>query len=123
MSRENSMKESNESKPGLNRRDALKGMTAVSLALATGAYGAPEKSAPSSRSSAPGRDLIRRENQKTGTRDWQLTKTRQLPGKINPHLTNGRCPWIEGYCSANSIRAGEKLQIMVSTAPASASNP
>ncbi len=26
---------------------------------------------------------------------------------------------IEGYCSANSVRAGEKLQIMVSTKPAS----
>ena len=36
---EKSMNESSESKRGLNRRDALKGMTAVSLALATGACG------------------------------------------------------------------------------------
>jgi len=112
----NSMSESNS----LNRRDALKGMAAVSLGIATGAYGAQEDPAPSPRSSSYRRDLILRENAKPGTRDWQLTKTRQLPGKINPHLANGRCPWIEGYCSANSIRAGEKLQIMVSTAPASA---
>ena len=34
------MEKLDESKAGLNRRDALKGMTAVSLALATGAYGA-----------------------------------------------------------------------------------
>ena len=65
-------------------------------------------------------DLIREENAKPGTRDWMLTNTRQLPGKINKILPNGRCPWIEGYCSANSVRAGEKLQIMVSTNPASA---
>ena len=120
MNRENSMNESNESQHSMNRRDAIKTAAAVSLGLATGAYGAPQESVSSPRSSSPGRDLILRENQKTGTRDWQLTKTRQLPGKINPHLTNGRCPWIEGYCSVNSIRAGEKLQIMVSTAPASA---
>ncbi len=116
MNRENSMSESNS----LNRRDVLKGMAAVSLGIATGAYGAQEEPVSSPRSSSLGRDLILRENQKPGTRDWQLTKTRQLPGMINPNLTNGRCPWIEGYCSANSIRAGEKLQIMVSTVPASA---
>ena len=65
-------------------------------------------------------DLIQRENAKPGTRDWLLTKTRTVPGKINDILDNGRCPWIEGYCSANSVRAGEKLQVMVSTNPASA---
>lgn len=108
------MNESNESKSGVHRRDLLKGAAVASLGMATGAIGAPE-SAKSSK-----RDLIRKENAKPGTRDWQLTKTRQLPGKINPNLANGRCPWIEGYCSANSIRAGEKLQIMVSTAPTSA---
>ena len=40
MNNENSMREANESKHGLNRRDALKGVAAVSLGLATGAYGA-----------------------------------------------------------------------------------
>ena len=38
MNNENSMNKSGESQSRLNRRDALKGMTAVSLALATGAY-------------------------------------------------------------------------------------
>jgi hypothetical protein len=100
----------------LNRRDALKGIAATSLGLASGALGVPKAFGQPS----TGGNMIALENAKPGTRDWQLTKTRQLPGMINPHLTNGRCPWIEGYCSANSIRAGEKLQIMVSTAPASA---
>ena len=40
MNNENSMNESSESKRGLNRRDAMKGMTAVSLALAAASVGA-----------------------------------------------------------------------------------
>ena len=54
------MSESNS----LNRRDALKGMAAVSLGIATGAYGAQEEPAFLLRSSSPGRDLILRENKK-----------------------------------------------------------
>ena len=91
----------------LQRRDILKGVAAASLGLAAGAHG------------MSGSDRIRKENEKPGTRDWMLTNTRQLPGKINKILPNGRCPWIEGYCSMNSVRAGEKLQVMVSTNPAS----
>ena len=37
------MKDSNNPKRGVNRRDLLKGVTAVSLGLATGAYGAQEE--------------------------------------------------------------------------------
>jgi hypothetical protein len=109
------MNESNESKRGVYRRDVLKGATAAGLGMAAG--GLPSTS---SAQADPKRDLIRRENAKPGTRDWLLTNTRTLPGKINKILDNGRCPWIEGYCSANSVRAGEKLQIMVSTNAASA---
>src|SRR6185369_16729889 len=58
-------------------------------------------------------DLIRTENAKPGTTEWMLTNTR-----IDP-ATKFRCPWIEGYCSRNSVRAGETLEIMVSTNPAS----
>ena len=105
---------------GLNRRDLIKGVAAASLGLAAGTFGAPPLYGNSNVSKSKRRNRIQLENAERGTRDWMLTKTRQLPGKINPILTNGRCPWIEGYCSANSIRAGEKLQIMVSTAPASA---
>lgn len=58
-------------------------------------------------------NLIRAENAKPGTKDWMLTNTRVDP------KTKHRCPWIEGYCSHTSIRAGDQLKIMVSTNPAS----
>src|SRR5262245_10326933 len=58
-------------------------------------------------------DLIRTENAKPGTKDWMLANTRVDP------KTKYRCPWIEGYCSHTSIRAGERLKVMVSTNPAS----
>src|SRR5688572_20820459 len=51
---------------------------------------------------------IRTENERPGTTDWLLTNTR-----IDP-ATKYRCPWIEGYCSRTSLRAGETLEIMVS---------
>ena len=103
------MKKPHSSPSHVQRRDLLKGAAVAGVSLATGptALGASQS------------DLIRKENEKPGTRDWMLTKTRQLPGKINKILRNGRCPWIEGYCSANSVRAGEKLQVMVSTNPVS----
>jgi len=97
------MNESNESKLSMNRHDALKGMTAVSLALAAGAYGTPKESAPSPSSSSPGRDLIRRENEKPGTRDWLLTNT------YIDLDTWWRSPRIEGYCSEASVSAGDTL--------------
>lgn len=58
-------------------------------------------------------DLIRDENRKAGTRDWLLKNTR-----IDP-ATRYRCPWIEGYCSHTSVRAGDAIQFFVSTNPAS----
>src|SRR5258708_7176764 len=58
-------------------------------------------------------DLVRKENQRIGTREWLLTKTR-----IDA-ATKYRSPWIEGYCSRTSIRAGETLDLFVSTNPVS----
>jgi hypothetical protein len=117
MNKKNRGNACNQKKSIVNRRDLLKGAAVVGLGVATGTYGASKKSGEPSKSSKS--DLIQRENAKPGTRDWLLTNPRTLPGKINNILRNGRCPWIEGYCSANSLRAGEKLQIMVSTNPAS----
>lgn len=93
----------------MNRRGILKSAVAagVAAALPDGA----EASAPFTRARG---DLIRKENEKPGTRDWMLTKTAVDPA------TKFRCPWIEGYCSHASISAGETLEIMVSTRPASA---
>jgi hypothetical protein len=53
------------------------------------------------------------ENERPGSRDWMLTKTR-----IDP-ATKYRCPWIEGYCSKCSVRAGESISFHVSTNPPS----
>lgn len=113
---------SKNSKRGIHRRDFIKGSAAASLGLTSGLVGIPSalgQLTDPSIGSSQGSNAIQLENAKPGTRSWQLTKTRQLPGKINAHLVNGRSPWIEGYCSANSIRVGEKLQIMVSTNPIS----
>ncbi|MEZ6074668.1 MAG: twin-arginine translocation signal domain-containing protein [Pirellulaceae bacterium] len=61
----------------------------------------------------PSSKLIVEENARPGTQQWMLAKTR-----IDP-ATKYRCPWIEGYTSHASIEAGETLQVMVSTNPAS----
>lgn len=50
------------------------------------------------------------ENRRPGTADWQLTRVR--------HDRDGfRSPWIEGYCSRQSVAAGQTIEIMVSTNP------
>ena len=56
---------------------------------------------------------VRRENERTGTRDWLVTRTR-----IDP-ATKYRCPWVEGYCSRTSVRTGEEISFFVSTNPPS----
>ncbi len=50
------------------------------------------------------------ENLKPGATDWQLTRVR-------PDRDGFRSPWIEGYCSKQSVKAGETIDIMVSTQP------
>ncbi len=109
------MKERKNSEYAVQRRDVIKGAATAGLIAATGTHGLVS----AAESKAARSDFIERENAKPGTRDWRLTKTRTLPGKINPNLLNGRSQVIEGYCSANSVRAGEKLQVMVSTNPVS----
>jgi N,N-dimethylformamidase beta subunit-like, C-terminal len=96
-----------------NRRELLKGaLAAGTLAgLSPQSLFADDPSPVAKPVRAP--DLIRAENQKPGTKDGLLTKTRI------DRKTKWRCPWIEGYCSRTSIRAGERLKIMVSTNPSS----
>ena len=65
----------------------------------------------SSASSALAENPIELENQREGARDWQLTRVRVDSGQF-------RSPWIEGYCSKQSVKAGETIDIMVSTKPA-----
>ncbi|HCL92679.1 MAG TPA: hypothetical protein P5037_02850 [Candidatus Paceibacterota bacterium] len=90
----------------VSRREWLQGMLSAGSVLALGGCALPRSSSPGSSAG-----LIRRENQRPGTRDWLLTKT-----GIDP-ATQYRCPWIEGYCSHTSIRAGQTLTFHVSTNP------
>ncbi len=83
------------------RRDLLKGAAATCVMMALG-----------SRETARA-DTVREENEKPGTSDWLLSNTRVDPA------TKYRCPWIEGYCSRTSVRAGETIEFKVSTNPAS----
>jgi len=54
--------------------------------------------------------LITEENAKPGSTDWQLTRMRL-------DASGFRSPLIEGYCSRQSVGAGETLDIFVSTKP------
>jgi hypothetical protein len=55
--------------------------------------------------------LISAENAKPGSSDWQLTRMRL-------DKNEGICTsFIEGYCSRQSVKAGETLDISVSTKP------
>ena len=89
------------------RREFLKKGLAVSAAAFT-----PGKAKRLSAGDR-GPTVIERENNKTGALDWQLTRVRL------DKRGGYRSPWIEGYCSHQSIEAGETLRIMVSTNPAS----
>ena len=66
---------------------------------------------PSARASG---SLIRAENEKPGTLDWQLTYTRVDP------KTKWRSPLIEGYAGRQSVRAGEKIELFIPTISPSA---
>src|SRR5262249_40222678 len=92
----------------LTRRDLLRSAAAAGLASSL----APLADAAAKPTPAQ-RDLIRAENEKAGTTAWLLENTRVDP------KTKYRCPWIEGYCSHTSLRAGDALEIMVSTNPPS----
>lgn len=87
----------------ISRRSFLK--TAAVMAAATpGASSAPAR-APS--------NVIRAENALPGALDWQLTRVRL-------NRTQGvRAPAVEGYCSRQSVHAGDALDFHVSATPAS----
>jgi hypothetical protein len=95
----------NESKLGLTRREMLGNLAVMGLATAcpTGRVLGEESSS----------GLVAQENQRPGTRDWMLRNMR-----IDTN-SRYRSPWIEGYCSHRSVRAGETVTFHVSTNPAS----
>ncbi|MBC8871976.1 MAG: hypothetical protein H8E44_21305 [Planctomycetes bacterium] len=95
------------------RRDLLKGAVAAFLAAVPASSFGQQTSVEGSRAKAQpdSSSLIVRENQKEGATDWQLTRVRLDRGG------GFRSPWIEGYCSKQSVQAGESIDIMVSTNP------
>ncbi len=95
------MKKTNTNR--FSRRNAIK------LAAATGlSFTLPEglTHSPSGKSNP-----VVEENKKKGSTDWQLTRVRH---DKDLHRTD----LIEGYCSRQSIRSGEQLDVMVSVSPA-----
>jgi hypothetical protein len=93
---------------GVGRRDFLKTTAVTALA---GALPAAAPAAAANRSASS--NVIAAENQRPGATDWQLTRVRL-------NRTGGiRAPDIEGYCSRQSVLAGETLDFFVSTTPAS----
>jgi hypothetical protein len=118
--------------PALDRRELLQGLAATGMGaalrpwmgsaagLAEGAAGlgglgevAAAGGLAGCRPAVARPGLIAAENASPGTTDWMLQNTRVDPA------ARFRCPWIEGYCSATSVRAGDRLAIMVSTDPPS----
>src|SRR5262245_44593340 len=88
-----------------SRRDVLKTALAASLAVpaVAASSSAAEPNTPV--------NLIAAENAQPGTRDWQLTRLRlDKAGGL-------RSPSIEGYCSRQSVMAGETIEFKVSTDP------
>jgi len=96
--------------PGLidSRKVGTRIVLAISLLLFLGLARVHRSAIGGETSSA---NLIREENQKAGSTDWQLTRVR-------PDSKLFRTPWIEGYCSRQSVKAGESIDILVSTDPA-----
>lgn len=88
----------------MDRRDFLKTSAAAGVAhtFVSAKAASPRQS-----------DLIKLENAKQGTTAWQLTRVMPDGGKAY------RTSLIEGYCSKQSVKAGEPIDIFVSTKPAS----
>jgi hypothetical protein len=87
-----------------DRRQLLTGLAGAGVLAAAGAGAGPPQRRP---------DLVRTENQREGTTDWQLTYTRVDP------KARYRSRLIEGYASKQSVRPGEAIDFFVSTDPAS----
>src|SRR5438270_13989977 len=89
----------------LNRRQALGALAAIAGTAGINPAARPADRAP---------ELVRRENAKPGTTDWQLTYIKfDAKNKLRQSL-------VEGYCTRMSVKAGEKIGFCVRTEPASA---
>jgi hypothetical protein len=98
----------------VSRRGFLQSTTAASLGAVGVAGGVVQVSVGAGVQVAKAEEAARRnqiveENAKLGSRDWQLTRVR-LDKK-----DGFRAKDIEGYCSRQSVKAGETLEIFVSS--------
>lgn len=100
-------KHSNEVRNKVGRRELLK---AAMIAPAMGASATAGGPAWWNSAQPRRQGTIVDENQRVGTTDWQLTRVRINQG-------NYRTSLIEGYCSHQSIAAGQQLELFVSTQP------
>jgi hypothetical protein len=89
-----------------SRREFLAGVAGAAWVAGQG----DARASPPHSAEQPAPELIRRENTKLGATDWQLTRVRADKAGF-------RSPWIEGYCSKQSVLAGESIDVMVSTDP------
>ena len=90
----------------LGRREFLQASAATAATLVAAPTVAQAQARP-----VPRKTLIAEENARPGALDWQLTRVRL-------DKTGGfRAPAIEGYCSRQSVKAGETLDFMVSVNP------
>jgi len=96
-------------KPSVSRRSVLKAAAAAGVGSALGGFTFPARQA---RAAGAAANPIVEENSRPGTRDWQLTYIRT--DRNQPR----RSKLIEGYCSQQSVSAGETLQIFLSADPA-----
>ena len=91
-----------------DRRDFVKS-SLLTISAATG-LNYRQASAATKRPAQP--ELIAAENRRPGQVDWQLTRLRL------DKRDGFRSPWIEGYCSKQSVAARDSLDIFVSSNPA-----
>lgn len=95
----------------LDRRTLLKSTAAVAVTSAAFAHYNASIEAKEDEQGTESPTLIVTENKRPGTTDWQLTRVRPNESKFRTSL-------IEGYCSHQSIAAGETLRVFASTQPA-----
>src|SRR5258706_289807 len=91
-------------KQKMTRREMLKGIARIGTIAAL-----PGCSTDRMTKQQANINRIRRENTQPGTRDWMLTTTRV------EESSRYRSQDIEGFCSRASVRAGENIDIFIST--------
>src|SRR5690242_6223278 len=98
---------------GFSRREWLKSLVTAGVGAALAGCSHTQVRPPSglALSDKAKPDSVWAENQKPGTSDWLLAKT------AIEATTKYRCPWIEGYCSRTSVRAGQRLSLFLNTSP------